>query len=229
MYQCDNIKVVNFLWYEMSRQPKRDQQASMHANMNPYGAIDFVDNHNVYANTPICTGVVGGPPAFLDAHGIRYIPMESTTLTSEPDMSTFASDPSLNVQPMWKPAPEFDAQALNDRVDSRISAYMNSVKAQKQTAELSRKISKLQADVASASARASMNSNGHSSSLRGENHGSRYRSNDNAPSLRSEPRDDMLLHRLQKLERDIRESTPKSTNPPISRQAPWSKLNEYEW
>ena len=203
----------------MSRQPKRDQ-THLHASMTPFGAIDFVDNSSVYAGAPIAAGIVGGPPAFLDAHGIRYVPVDATTLTSEPSLPSYPGESALDLQPMWKPNPEFDAQSLNSRVDSRIKAYMATVENQKQASELSRKITKLQAEVASSGsrappmARASVNN--------------QYGRAARAPVLSARGSGDDVSQRLRKLEADIRASSARS-GPMSSRANMQRRLDEYDW
>lgn len=55
----------------MSRAPKVESAYTpLHASIGPAGVIDFVDN----SLQTLAPGVMGGPPAYLEAHGIRYVP-----------------------------------------------------------------------------------------------------------------------------------------------------------
>lgn len=81
-----------FQW-QMSRAPQHyDAHSSSLTNaLTPFGVIDFVDNHCLQGSAAALTSsssVVGGPPAYLEAHGIRYVPqaiLESSAAASEPD------------------------------------------------------------------------------------------------------------------------------------------------
>ena len=53
----------------MSRAPKVEY-TQLHASIGPKDVIDFVDN----SLQTLAPGVMGGPPAYLEAHGIRYVP-----------------------------------------------------------------------------------------------------------------------------------------------------------
>jgi hypothetical protein len=60
----------------------------MSAALSPFGVIDFVDNHA--ASHAPALGASAGPPAYLEAHGIRYVPSGSLSadaadLASEAD------------------------------------------------------------------------------------------------------------------------------------------------
>lgn len=60
----------------------------MSAALSPFGVIDFVDNHA--AGHAPALGASAGPPAYLDSHGIRYVPSgslgaDAADLASEAD------------------------------------------------------------------------------------------------------------------------------------------------
>jgi hypothetical protein len=92
--------------------------------MSPFGVIDFVDNHCLSAAAPVhAAGVVGGPPAYLDAHGIRYVPAASL----EGGMDSADAGPQL--VPMSRsaaadPAPVSQGE-LNSRVEDRVRRFMS--------------------------------------------------------------------------------------------------------
>jgi hypothetical protein len=92
--------------------------------MSPFGVIDFVDNQCGAAPAPLAaSGVVGGPPAYLDAHGIRYVP---TAALESPEEC--ADDPQQLVSMARGAAPEsapVSHQELNSRVDDRIRRFMS--------------------------------------------------------------------------------------------------------
>jgi hypothetical protein len=90
------------------------------AMMHPYGAVDFIDNSlSSSIGSSIPGMVVGGPPAFLEAHGIRYVPSDSGTEGLE-HCAPMALAPSSVV-------PERDiGQVSHMDIDSRVQ---NSVQA----------------------------------------------------------------------------------------------------
>lgn len=67
----------------MSRAPKNEHSIPLHAAVNPYGIIDFADGH-LGAQAPP-GAIVGGPPAFLEAHGIRYVPVTALGAEDAPE------------------------------------------------------------------------------------------------------------------------------------------------
>lgn len=113
----------------MSRAPVNElPAASINSALSPFGVIDFADNHCLSAAAAVPAqavpgSVVGGPPAYLDAHGIRYVP--SAGLESP------AADAQDQLVPMSRCAegPEPAAggvsqHELNSRVDERIRRFM---------------------------------------------------------------------------------------------------------
>lgn len=95
----------------MSRAPKVEPgYAPLHASLCPKDVIDFVDN----SLQTLAPGVMGGPPAYLEAHGIRYVP--ATELGADPgglvSMSTGAS----------QAAPRAERVALNSRIREFLQA-----------------------------------------------------------------------------------------------------------
>jgi hypothetical protein len=129
----------------MSRAPKQES-IPLSAAISPYGVIDFrsnVDAHSELAaaiamqqNTVAPGSVVGGPPAYLEAHGIRYVPSIDPHLGSDisdgPGNSLFVpmSDPDRDgSSPLDSSAsPSGGAYVspheLNSRVDERIRRFM---------------------------------------------------------------------------------------------------------
>jgi hypothetical protein len=101
---------------------------------NTIGIIDFVDSPTLSAapsaggglSSSVPPGVViGGPPAYLDAHGIRYVP--ASTLDAGDD----AVAPPTSAPPVVAPVPEEEAprayvsqRELDARVDTRIRQFM---------------------------------------------------------------------------------------------------------
>lgn len=97
----------------------------MHAAISPYGVIDFADNHTL--QTP--GGVIGGPPAYLEAHGIRYVPMADGDNMEPASLSCdYEHDPRL-VSMGRDAAPTETSYVspaeLNSRVDNRIRKFMS--------------------------------------------------------------------------------------------------------
>lgn len=127
----------------MSRAPANETPVSaLNAALTPFGVIDFVDNGCMQATggglaahagaahaNPAHPGVVGGPPAYLEAHGIRYVPSASLESDSASPMS---ADPaatdygiSASAKQVAAAAPASVSQReLNSRVDSRIRKFM---------------------------------------------------------------------------------------------------------
>ena len=69
--------------------------------------------------------VVGGPPAYLEAHGIRYVPSGALEGTpSGPDDPGGSME--VSVVPEEQPAAYVSAEDLNSRVDDRIKRFMQS-------------------------------------------------------------------------------------------------------
>jgi hypothetical protein len=59
----------------MSRAPRVEPAYHpLHASLGPKDVIDFVDN----SLQTLAPGVMGGPPAYLEAHGVRYVPATDT-------------------------------------------------------------------------------------------------------------------------------------------------------
>ena len=105
------------------------------AMMHPYGAVDFVDNSlsssvgaaaggvgypalgASYPGAAVAGLVVGGPPAFLEAHGIRYVPADVPldATPTEPLASAAVLERDL--------APVTDMD-INTRVQSSVSAFL---------------------------------------------------------------------------------------------------------
>jgi len=112
----------------MSRPPPNETPISaLNASLSPFGVIDFVDNHCLSqpaagpgVGVPVTTGVVGGPPAYLEAHGIRYVPSAALEAALEP-----AADSPEPVTIKAKVGPEKVSQReLDSRVDDRIRKFM---------------------------------------------------------------------------------------------------------
>jgi len=114
----------------------------MHAALSPYGVIDFASNAaSAAAADPLMSAmmpsgaITGGPPAYLEAHGIRYVPSMDHHLGSE----TSAYDPNPLLVPMMGdpdgsgplessptgPAVYVSPHELNSRVDERIKRFMD--------------------------------------------------------------------------------------------------------
>jgi hypothetical protein len=106
---------------EMSRAPKNESPASIPLNsvIGPYGMVDFADSSvaGLHAS-PAPGGVVGGPPAYLEAHGIRYIPSAPTELDSRCGSDSLESSHADMESSYVSP------EELNSRVDDRIKQFM---------------------------------------------------------------------------------------------------------
>jgi hypothetical protein len=127
----------------MSRAPKQES-IPLSAAISPYGVIDFRSNvdcgvaHSDLAaamamHTPVAPGsVVGGPPAYLEAHGIRYVPSMEPHLGSDipdgPGNPLFVpmSDPDRDgSSPLDSSGGAYvSPHELNSRVDDRIRRFM---------------------------------------------------------------------------------------------------------
>jgi hypothetical protein len=93
------------------------------AALSPFGVIDFVENQGLQAQGGHLPGsVVGGPPAYLEAHGIRYVP-NSTLETCAADHA-----PIESLVPMSRDASGSSGvvskRDLESRVDERIRKFM---------------------------------------------------------------------------------------------------------
>lgn len=103
----------------MSRAPVHEtHSSSLTTALTPFGVIDFVDNHCLAAPAApaVHGGVVGGPPAYLDAHGIRYVPAVSLEAAPQEEHAP----PALHAEPR-APVTPYD---LESRVDERIRQFM---------------------------------------------------------------------------------------------------------
>lgn len=108
----------------MSRAPQHyDAHSSSLTNaLTPFGVIDFVDNHCLQASAaalPSPAGIVGGPPAYLEAHGIRYVPqaiLESPA--AEADPKSAPAPVAVDARP---PVSHYD---IESRVDDRVRQFM---------------------------------------------------------------------------------------------------------
>jgi len=96
--------------------------------MSPFGIIDFVDNPtlNLQSQAQAHPGVVGGPPAYLEAHGIRYVPCASL----EASAGECCDHPEAQgLVPMSRDATSaaslpVSKRELDSRVDDRIRKFM---------------------------------------------------------------------------------------------------------
>lgn len=128
----------------MSRRIPQPQNIPMQAAMmHPYGAVDFVDNSlssSVSASpagfpgAPVAGLVVGGPPAFLEAHGIRYVPAD-------------VPEPSDPVEPLASAAVlERDTAPVSDMdIDSRVQSSVQAFLSRSSGSALPRASSRLAA------------------------------------------------------------------------------------
>lgn len=106
----------------MSRAPKDLKANPLGAAPNPHGIIDFVDA--VHMHTPL-ENVVGGPPAYLESHGIRYVPDPGpATLGADGELAPYEDHLSTAAPPAGEPGPFYTQRELDARVDSRITQFM---------------------------------------------------------------------------------------------------------
>ena len=133
------------------------------AMMHPYGAVDFVDNSlsssvgaaaggvgypalgASYPGAAVAGLVVGGPPAFLEAHGIRYVPADVPldATPTEPLASAAVLERDL--------APVTDMD-INTRVQSSVSAFLaRSTPSSRLASETQRRINAMKSDVRASS------------------------------------------------------------------------------
>lgn len=116
----------------MSRAPVNETPTvtTINAAMSPFGVIDFVDNQcgmGAAAAPGVPGTVVGGPPAYLDAHGIRYVPsgaLEAADACPEDPVDLQNSLVSMARSASSEPAP-VSQRELNSRVDDRIRRFMS--------------------------------------------------------------------------------------------------------
>jgi len=103
----------------------------MHASgVNPFGVIDFAENHPslLMQSSAVPGGVVGGPPAYLEAHGIRYVPCDQALDSSLVPMSsgdTTYSGGGGSLETTASVVTPVSPRELNSRVDSRIRRFMS--------------------------------------------------------------------------------------------------------
>ena len=103
----------------------------MHASgANPFGVIDFAENHPslLMQSSAVPGGVVGGPPAYLEAHGIRYVPCDQALDSSLVPMSsgdTTYSGGGGSLDTTASAVTPVSPRELNSRVDSRIRRFMS--------------------------------------------------------------------------------------------------------
>ena len=83
------------------------------------GIVDFVEG--VTLHTPM-ENVVGGPPAYLESHGIRYVP-EGAPGAAPPEAAGQASPPGLSAVAS-EPAQYYSRQELEARVDRSVNQFM---------------------------------------------------------------------------------------------------------
>ena len=94
----------------------------MHASAaSPFGVIDFVENHPSLLQSAVAGGVVGGPPAYLEAHGIRYVPCDQALDSLLVPMSSGDTGSLESAAAIPSPV---SPRELNSRVDSRIRRFM---------------------------------------------------------------------------------------------------------
>lgn len=100
----------------------------MHAALSPFGVIDFADNH-LATSSSLATltslaslSASAGPPAYLDAHGIRYVPVMAAEAAQGMD------SPAGSFVPMSRDAGSepvvVSQRELNSRVDDRIKKFL---------------------------------------------------------------------------------------------------------
>ena len=103
----------------------------MHASaVSPFGVIDFAENHPslLMQSSAVPGGVVGGPPAYLEAHGIRYVPCDQALDSSLVPMSsgdTTYSGGGGSLDTTASAVTPVSPRELNSRVDSRIRRFMS--------------------------------------------------------------------------------------------------------
>lgn len=104
----------------MSRAPPHETPVSaLNQALSPFGVIDFVDNtlsQPIGAAAGVLPGVqhggvVGGPPAYLDAHGIRYVPAGP--------LESAAEEPAPGVVPMARRAAVEPTQVSKNELKAR--------------------------------------------------------------------------------------------------------------
>ena len=114
----------------MSRAPRNDRSIPLSAALgNNIGIIDFIDAPMAGLQTAAAAVppgmVVGGPPAYLEAHGIRYVPasvLGAETASASAEAPESAPEPleSVDAEPTY-----VSQQELEARVDDRIRRFMN--------------------------------------------------------------------------------------------------------
>lgn len=118
----------------MSRAPAQETpQIPLNAAMSPFGVIDFAENPALHAQYGAPPGaVVGGPPAYLEAHGIRYVPSGALEADGEELGSAAADGVQQGLVPMSRDAGTCSAapaaitkRELDSRVDERIRKFMS--------------------------------------------------------------------------------------------------------
>lgn len=108
----------------MSRAPQHydANNSSLTNALTPFGVIDFVDNHCLQASAAALSstaGIVGGPPAYLEAHGIRYVP-QALLESSAAEVETKGAPGPVAADAR----PQVSSYDIESRVDDRVRQFM---------------------------------------------------------------------------------------------------------
>ena len=115
----------------MSRAPRHDPVIPMNAALNnTFGIIDFVDAPTLPLQAAAPPGmVVGGPPAYLEAHGIRYVPAASVDPDPAGARGIGPGGDDLAPDTMEGETVFVSQRELDARVDDRIQRFMRAAPA----------------------------------------------------------------------------------------------------
>lgn len=109
----------------MSRQPAADKKESIRELLSMANVVDFVDN-SVTTGGALQAGVTPGPPSFLQAHGIKYVPAVSVgELGDRYDPSGEGEEGMVSMSQNAQSRQRVVTQAdLNERVNQQVANYM---------------------------------------------------------------------------------------------------------
>jgi TPP-dependent pyruvate/acetoin dehydrogenase alpha subunit len=115
--------------------------------MGPSGVIDFIQplssagpdqSHVIAADDPADPYAVrGGPPAYLETHGVRYVPASTATASSlqtESASELVAMSKPFDEEEEEEEEPGISDSDLNSRVDERIKHFLNRSRGQPHSA-----------------------------------------------------------------------------------------------
>ena len=119
----------------MSRQPAADKKESLQALLSMANVVDFVDN-SVASGAGLQAGVTSGPPSYLQAHGIKYVPaLTAGELGDRLDRGVEGEDGMVSMAQCQRVVTQAD---LNERANQQVANYMRNGIGAKESVSASR-------------------------------------------------------------------------------------------